>query len=382
MMKDISIYFQPHEPLQGRGDVAESILVHDENGFPGIDKKGVAIIHVPEYRRSSAHEQKSNLDFRNELAEFNRGDNWDFALYDLGSILPGEKVEDTYFALSQVVCELIKVDVIPFIVGGGQDLIMACYKGFEGLERTINVCSVDSALDVGEPNEELSSSAYVSHLLMQRPCYLFNYATIGVQRLLVREKEMDLFNKLYFDVCRLGAFNDNPKIAEPHLRNSDLLTVDFKSVRSSDSDARVYKNVNGFRAEQLCQIMKYAGMSDKMSCVLMADIDPEQSQTASNLLAQLIWYFVDGVAQRVGDFPIGSKLAYKKFYVNLEDFDDELVFYKSDKSERWWLEVKYPAGQDSKYNRHHLVPCDQQDYALALKNEIPDLWWKTLQKLS
>ncbi|PWL28861.1 MAG: arginase [Fluviicola sp. XM-24bin1] len=381
-MKDISIYFQPLPVLEGKGEITENLLVHDENGFPEIDGKGIAIIYVPEYRRSAKGISGSNTRFREELAEFHLGDNWDFTLYDLGMIQPGNSVEDTYFALAQAISELVKKEIIPFVIGGSQDLLMACYKGFEGLERMINICAIDSALDVGEPNEELSSNAFVSHLLMQRPCFLFNYATIGVQRLLVRQKEMDLFDKLYFDVARLGAFNDNPRIAEPHLRNSDLLSIDFKSVRSSDSDSSVYDNVNGFRADQLCQIMKYAGISDKMSCVFVSEINPEHSRSASNLLAQLIWYFADGIANRVGDFPIGSKVTYKKFHVTIEDLEEELVFYKSDKSERWWLEVKYPAGQESKYNRHHLVPCNQDDYSAALKNEIPDLWWKTLQKLS
>ena len=381
-MKDISIYFQPIERPAGSGDLAEKILVHDENGFPEIEEKGIAIIYVPEYRKSAIGHSGSNDSFRSELSSFNLGDNWGFRIYDLGTIAPGGTVEDTYFALSQVICELVKVEVVPFIIGGSQDLLVACYKGFEGLERMINICSIDSALDVGEPNEELLSNAYVSHLLMQRPCYLFNYATIGVQRPLVKSKEMDLFDKLYFDVCRLGAYSNDKRVAEPHLRNSDLLTVDFKSVRNSDSDPLVYDNVNGFRADEVCQLMKYAGVSDKMSCVFVSDVNPDHSKAASNLLAQMIWYFSDGVAQRVGDFPIGSKMSYKKFYVSIEDFAEDLIFYKSDKSERWWLEVKYPSGKESQYDRHHLVPCDQDDYNLALKNEIPNLWWKTLQKLS
>jgi len=381
-MKDISIYFQPVTSVAGKGDLSGEILTHDENGFPELSEKGIALIYVPENRRSAQGSHGSNDAFRKEFADFNQGDNWNFKLYDLGTIVPGEKVEDTYFALAQVVFELVKADIIPFIIGGSQDLTMACYRGFEKLERTINVCAIDSQLDVGEPNDTISSNAFVSHLLMQRPCYLFNYATIGVQRPLVNKTELDLFDKLFFDICRLGAFNDNPKIAEPYLRNSDLLSVDFKSVRSSDSDPATYGNVNGFRADQLCQLMKYGGASDKMTCVFVGDVNPKQSQSASNLLAQLIWYFADGLAQRVGDFPVGAKVSYKKFNVSMDDFAEDLVFYKSDKSDRWWLEVQYPAGEDSKYNRHHLVPCAQEDYALALKNEIPDLWWKTLQKLS
>jgi hypothetical protein len=29
-----------------------------------------------------------------------------------------------------------------------------------------------------------------------------------------------------------------------------------------------------------------------------------------------------------------------------------------------------------------MVPCDAADYEKAMKNEMPDLWWKTYQKLS
>ncbi|MDB4075823.1 arginase family protein [Crocinitomicaceae bacterium] len=382
-MKDISIYFKPISDISDAiGDLIIDSHIHNENGFPELKGPGIAIVYVPENRRSESGLSGSNESFREEFYTFSRGDKWNFSIYDLGTIAPGESVEDTCFALSQVVSELVKANVTPVIIGGSQDLIVSSYKGFESLEQMINICSVDSSLDVGEPSDELKSNGYVSHLLMQRPCYLFNYANIGMQRLMVPAREVDLFDKLFFDICRLGAFNSDFRIAEPYLRNSDLLSVDFKSIKNGDSDSLRYKNTNGFKSDQICQIMKYAGMSDKMSCVNILGVDPKQSRPASNLLAQMIWYFADGMAQRVGDFPIGNKLNYKKFHVGLEDFEEDLVFYKSDKSARWWLEVSYPTGEGLKYDRHHLVPCNQSDYDNALKNKIPNLWWKTLQKLT
>ena len=382
-MKDISIYFKPISDISdATGALIIDTHIHNEDGFPELKDPGIAIIYVPENRRSESGLTGSNESFREEFYTFSRGDKWNFSIYDLGTIAPGESVEDTCFALSQVVSELVKANVTPVIIGGSQDLIVSSYKGFESLEQMINICSVDSSLDVGEPSDELKSNGYVSHLLMQRPCYLFNYANIGMQRLMVPAREVDLFDKLFFDICRLGAFNSDFRIAEPYLRNSDLLSVDFKSIKNGDSDSLRYKNTNGFKSDQICQIMKYAGMSDKMSCVNILGVDPKQSRSASNLLAQMIWYFADGMAQRVGDFPIGNKLNYKKFHVGLEDFEEDLVFYKSDKSARWWLEVSYPTGEGLKYDRHHLVPCNQSDYDNALKNKIPNLWWKTLQKLT
>jgi len=383
-MKDISIYFQSVDSIAVTdGALSASVQIHDENGFPDLSKKGVAIFYVPEFRNSKQNANLSQNDFfRSELYQLFPGDNWSFSIYDLGTIVPGETVSDTYFAVSQVIAELVKNDIVPYIIGGSHDLTMACYKGFESLEQMINICAVDYRLDIGEPSVEIASDGFVSHLLMQRPCYLFNYSCIGVQRPFVAKKELDLFSKLYFDVCRLGELNSDHKVAEPFLRNSDILTVDFNSIKNSESDALVYINPNGLYAEQICQISKYAGLSDKMSCVGVFDVDPNQSITSNRLLAQMIWYFIDGVSQRVGDFPIGSRKGYTKFHVHLEDFDDDLVFYKSDKSNRWWLEVKYQAEEHSKYDRHCLVPCAQDDYDNSLKNVIPDLWWKTLQKLS
>lgn len=383
-MKDISIYFTPvADSISIQEDrLGDSIRIHHEGNFPEIDDEGIAIIYVPEYRNSEEVFTKTNEEFRDLLYNFHKGDTWGMTLYDLGNVLPGNSVEDTRFALGQIVTELVKKEIIPLVIGGGQDLTVACYKGFENLERLINICSIDSSLDIGEPNDEIRSHGFVSHLLMQRPCYLFNFANIGLQRLLASQREIDLFDSLFFDICRLGEFNQNFKKAEPYLRNSDLISLDFESVRSSDSDPRFYSNPNGFYAEQLCQLAKYSGLSDKLSCFGIFNVNPNQGVVASNLLAQLIWYFMDGVAGRYGDFPIGSKANYTKFHVHLEEFEDDLVFYKSDKSNRWWMEVKYPAGEGSKYDRHQLVPCDRDDYDGAVNNTIPNLWWKTLQKLS
>ena len=311
-MKDISIYFKPvpKNLFEKTGELFSSIQIHDESGFPEIDKKGVAIIYTPEYRNSEIDSDIQNDSFRSHLYRMSNGDAWNFEIYDLGTISPGEKESDTGFALSQVISELLKKDVLPIVVGGSQDLTLACYKGFEVHEQMINICSIDNTLDVGDPNTPIASNGFISHLLMQRPCYLFNYTTIGIQRPYTSKKDVELFDKLYFDLCRLGQLNTDYRVAEPFLRNSDLLTIDFKSIKSADTDPLVYTNPNGVSASQICQLSRYAGISDKMSCLGIFDIEPNQSNAASELLAQIIWYFMDGYASRVGDFPIGSKKNY------------------------------------------------------------------------
>jgi len=254
------------------------------------------------------------------------------------------------------------------------------YDAYGKLEQTINICSVNHTLNLGSPDVPENANGYLSHLLLKRPCYLFNHANIGLQVPYSNPKEIELFEKLYFDVCRLGEFIDDFKKAEPHLRNSDIISINFEAIKASETMDN--KGIpNGFYAEQICQISKYAGISDKVSSLGIFN-NKNYTPIGDSLLAQIIWYFIDGIASRFGDFPKGTKEDYKKFTVFMQDTNHELIFYKSNKSERWWMEVPYPPTKGKKNERHFIIPCNKEDYQKAMKNELPNLWWKTYQKLT
>lgn len=381
-MKDISIYFEQiiWEDQHKADQLGKSIVKNDQSGFPELTNKGIALIFVPEYRNHK-YQPKVQDYFRRHLYSLYKNSGWNFTIYDLGTIRPGENVSDTYFALSQAVTELIKQNILPLVVGGSQDLTFAMYNAYENLEQIINTCSVDAKLDLGDPDSALTYDGFLSHILLKRPCYLFNHASIGLQMPLISSKELDLFEKLYFDYCRLGEFNADFRTAEPLLRNTDLLSIDLTSIRFSETGNKEAQ-INGFYADQMCQIAKYAGVSDKLSALGLFNVLSEHDDKLYELIAQIIWYFIDGYAQRKGDFPVGSKKDYMRFSVSMDDFEDEIVFYKSNKSERWWMEVPYPLEKGRKYERHLMVPCDAVDYERAMKNEMPNLWWRTYQKLS
>jgi hypothetical protein len=381
-MKDISIYFTPIS-IEGPWSEEQigSKIKNYSTDFPEIEKKSCVLFSVPEFRGNKfINSATINSDFRTSFYNHYVGQNWNFNVVDLGEILPGNEIKDTYFAVANVVSELVKINAIPIVLGGSQDLIFSVYKGYENLEQLVNICSIDHCLDLGVTDEEINSNGYLSQILVHRPCYLFNHANIGLQIPYISPKELDLFEKLYFDICRLGEFNSDFKYAEPHLRNADIINIDFGSIKSSE--VLTVKGIpNGFYAEQICQIAKYAGVADKVSSFGIFNLE-NLNDVSSKLLAQVIWYFIDGVAMRHGDFPIGSKSDYHKFTVFADDAKHELIFYRSNKSERWWMEVPYPPVEGKKYERHYIVPCNKSDYENALKNEIPDIWWKTYHKLS
>ena len=192
-----------------------------------------------------------------------------------------------------------------------------------------------------------------------------------------------MMNKMYFDANRLGQMRENMENVEPIVRNADMLSFDMGAIRHSDASGNSNASPNGFYGEEACQIARYAGMSDKLSSIGFYELNPafDTNKQTAFLLAQMIWYFIDGYYNRKDDFPIVNKDEYTKYRVALTNHDHEIVFYKSNRSDRWWMDVPYPPNHKVKYERHHMTPCSYNDYETACSDEMPDNWWKTYQKL-
>ena len=125
-------------------------------------------------------------------------------------------------------------------------------------------------------------------------------------------------------------------------------------------------------------------MSDKLSSVGFYELNPntDNAEQTAHLLAQMIWYFVEGFSNRKKDFPLINHADFTKYRVFIQNNKYEITFYKSSKSDRWWMDVPYPTNKKIKYERHHLVPCSYRDYQIACAEDMPDKWWLTFQKLS
>jgi arginase family enzyme len=385
---DISIFLQSvnfknenyHEGMLGR-------WVHfhnNQNDFPNYNDFKIAIIGVCEDRGAiinsgSAYAPNEVRSFLYKLsnAEFPR------KIADLGNIKAGNTIQDTYYAVSEVVSELLKRNILPVIIGGSNDIAYANYLAYNKIEQTINIAAIDSKFDFGDADSPINSHTYLSHIILSNPNYLFNYSNIAYQSYFVSKIELELIEKLHFDAYRLGVVRSNMADIEPVLRNADMISFDISSIRQADAAGAEHASPNGLYGEEACQLMRYAGMSDKLTSIGIYEINPSfdfRNQT-SHLAAQMIWYFFDGYFARKGDYPVADKSDYTKFRVMLKNNKYELIFYKSNKSDRWWMDVPYPPDKTLKFERHHFVPCTYNDYLTACNDEMPDRWWNTYQKL-
>lgn len=389
---EISHYFEPVN-LEGHefakqidwNRIGNLITIYSQEGsFPELDDVKLALIGVSEDR--GALQNKGCAKAPDMVRDFfyRQYSHWNqLSLVDLGNVKKGNTVQDTYFALKEAVSHLLNLGVIPIIIGGSHDLTYANYLAYQNIGRIINIASIDQQFDLGNDDSELNARSYLSHIILHQPNYLFNFANIGYQSYLVDQDAIALMNNLYFDVYRLGNIKTNLEEAEPIIRDADIVSFDISAVRQADAPGSYYSGPNGFFGEEACRLCRYAGMSDKLSSFGIYEINPEydnHGQTA-HLAAQMLWYFIDGYMNRNEDQPQEKTDDYIKFTVTAGDGDEDLIFLKSKKSERWWMEVQSNNKFMDKYKRHQYVPCSYQDYQSALNHDIPDRWWKVQQKL-
>nr|WP_315213967.1 formimidoylglutamase [uncultured Flavobacterium sp.] len=356
--------------------LGSKIVLHTEKQFPDVNKIKIALIGVLENRGSNTSISEVDLmAARKELYGLYPG-NWDASIADLGDILAGNTVEDTYFALRKVASALIKKKIIPIIIGGSQDLTYALYRAYDDLEQMVNLVAIDSKFDFGKESEEVSATSYLTKIIIDEPNNLFNYCNIGYQTYYNSQEEIDLIEKLFFDGYRLGEVSNNISISEPVFRDADLVSLDLNSVKSADSGNFVSFSPNGFNGKEICSLSRYAGISDKVS--LFGIFNHNNSVQESAIIAQIIWYFIEGFHYRSNEYPFGSRENYLKYIVPLEE--EELVFYKSNKTDRWWIEIPFISNGNNKLKRNTLLPCSYEEYLAACNQELPERWWKAQRK--
>ena len=274
--------------------------------------------------------------------------NWNTTIVDLGTIEAGASIDDTYFVVKNLMSELIKKKIIPVIIGGSQDITYSMYRAYDNLDQMVNLVSIDNQFDFAK-EAGLVSNSFLSKIIVEEPNNLFNYSNLGYQTYFNSQEEIDLIEKLYFEAYRLGEVSNNITLAEPVFRDADLVSIDMNSVQSSCSGNLEEFNPNGFTGKEICALARYAGISDKVTSFGVFNFDKTSKEVV--LTTQLLWYFIEGFCFRSNEYPFGTKENYLKYIVPIDE--EELVFYKSNKTDRWWIEIPFLTNVKKKSKYFH-----------------------------
>ena len=359
--------------------LGKSIKLHTESsGLPELQGLNIAIVGLHEYRNSFFANTQYELNaFRKEFYGLYPG-NWSLNIADLGDLPNGSNVEDTYFAIKEIGYHLKQMNIIPIFIGGSHDMIFPLYQIFQDFNQLVNMVSVDRSFDFSQEDELISGRSYMSRIIMDKPNVLFNYTNLGFQNYYCATEEKDLMNKLFFDSVRLGEVLDSVSISEPVLRDADIVSMDMKCLSWQATADPLKGNPNGIDSRVICALTRYAGISDRVSFLGIHELP--STPMMDQLLAQMVWYFIEGYSLRFDEYPIAVNQGFIKYSVQLSD--QTMVFYKSEKSQRWWLELTNDSHLNNKTKKAALLACTEKDYESALHDHIPKRWYNAVRRMN
>lgn len=359
----------------------KDVIIHSEdNPIINIDHYDIAIIGVSDDDRSPINNSKQGLnkirEFLYSLSSFEKAPK----IIDLGNIKAGNSENDNIIGLRDVIVELLGSKVLPIVLGSSEKVMFPNYLAYKKLDRKINLVDIDSRISIVDRKDKCYKSP-LWKILVDENESLFSYTNIGCQSHFVNNKTLKFLSDNLHSFFRLGYIRSRIKEVEPIFRDADLIGLNISSVRQSEAFGQANPSPNGYYGEEICQLARYAGMSNKLSSFgvynYLHSIDLN-NQTA-HLIAQTLWYFINGYISRLPEYPLESESGCKKYIVNLDSFEYELIFYKSEKTERWWVEVP---SFNSNHSKNFLISCTAEDYKNASGGDVPERWLKAFQKIN
>lgn len=335
-------------------------IVRFEGEFPDLENTQIALIGASAKEASAVRKHLYQL---TEIAP-------SIAIADLGNLMK-PRIE----VLTPVLEELLNRDILPIIIGEQHQLTLGQYRAYELREKLSNLVLIDKTLDFTFDKARARRHRYFINKIFQREeSYLLHLGLLGYQTHFINRRTLKLLDEHYFDFFRLGYLRTHFEEVEPIIRDADLLSFDLSAIRQAEAPASLAPSPSGLTVEEACKLSYYAGISDKLTSIGFYGFQQKQDNEdqTSHLVAQMIWYFLDGVAHRKRDYPISS-LGLVEYVVDFKSSDYAVVFWKSTRSDRWWVQLPLNNQQRKQLDhRHQLIPCAYADYQLACKGELSE----------
>jgi formiminoglutamase len=387
-MVDLNDYFNPvcierpdYEHLTGQAVFPHTITIHTENSvIKDISKYKIALLGVPEGRNSPNSGSTKGPDaIRSQLYRLAKIPG-KTRIIDLGNLKQGTTFNDTVAGLTDIITFLLNENLFPVIIGGSSSLTIAIDKALSVQKINYTLTTVDSRIDFCNEKKETDSFNYLNSIINNHKGTFCHFINIGYQTYLNDQQVINRFLKRGSELVRIGDVRQAIYLTEPLLRDSDVALFDISAVRQSDAPGTLASSPNGFYGEEICLLARYSGISDNLKIFGLFEVNPDldiRNQTSS-LAAQIIWFFLEGFSQKQFETPVlglSNAGRFTKYHVRVTDLEDDLIFVKSNLTDRWWMEI-----QEDKDQNIYLA-CSHDDYIRANRNEVPDRWVRAVERL-
>lgn len=326
--------------------------------FPDLSNTNIVIFNTIEHQSN----------FRKYLYQFSYHFN-SLKIADLGVYNSSD-----YRELVPFILEMLEKGILPIIISSDLEINFPILSTLSIDKKTFSVAIIDSFLRANENN--INKNHYL-RIFQKFAHVLHDISNIGYQTHLNSESEISFYLDNELDAFRLGEIRKKINQIEPILRDKNFLLFNFSAFNNKEFNSDFSISSAGFSIDESAMLTYFGGESDLCKIFSLTTSNVETPcQIEDQNLAILIWYFLEGVENRRNDYPLSTENMIK-YIVNVSSQDQEIVFWKSNKSEKWWIEV-IKINEDKKYRR--LVPCSYEDYLSARNNLIPERFFSSLSK--
>ena len=313
------------------GQIGKKIVVYEEEELPDLKEADIILVGCNEIRGSwQLYPGLSGPDIVRR--HFYSLYQWhtDVKLVDIGNIITGAGLHDTYAALKTVLAELTDIGKTVVVLGGSHDLTLAQYHAFTSRKKIIEATCIDALIDLSMESLNRSEN-FLMEMLTGEPNYIDHYNHIGFQSYYVHPHMLETMDKLRFDCFRVGHVKESIEEMEPVIRNSQLISFDIAAIANAYAPANQI-SPNGLTGEEACALMRFAGLSPTVNTIGIYGYVPERDRDdlTAKQISHMLWYLVDGHNRGRREARLEEKDAFNEFHMAFAEI--ETVFFTKQKN--------------------------------------------------
>ncbi len=342
--------------------IGYKISVHTKDHVPHLDGIDIIIIGCNEWRGGS-NQYTHNNELHAIRSKFYQLFHWhkNITIADIGNIKNGKKRTDTYAAIKIALKSLVELNKKIILIGGDVSLFETQYHVFSEKKQLVHATQISANISIQEPVE----ACYLYKMLTQEPNFLKQYAHVAFQSYLIHPTLIEVLNKLHAELYRVGQVKEDMEEIEPILRKSHIIAFDINAIQYAFNPTNRI-SLNGLNGEDACLLMKYAGMSASLQILGIYGYQSlfDLHCLAASQIAQMLWYFIDGVHFGASEVPITDLSQFKTYHVIFGSINS--IFIESMTTGRWWMQLP----------NQTWLPVSHKDYLLAKQNDIPPKYFR------
>ncbi len=257
------------------------------------------------------------------------------------------------------------------IIASGQELAHQLLGSFMNLEDAfpdlrLRFGWLNEEKDVNDVEIPMGSTILISednHFkrlieLNSENCLIFSSKSLGEQLHIGFQRHFKSHTNPYS--VSLGELRQNNSSAHTLTRSAKNIFFHIDAIRAQESGSE-HSHSTGMDIYEACQMLRLSGISSTPGIVCFNMVDNTISKKASDTVAMLVWYFLEGRINN--ELETMEQKENDIYLVTSEMWDEPIKFVVGHRTGRWWYQ--HPVTKE-------YMPCSQEDYKCISQGKLPD----------